>query len=134
MDVPEFEKAWKSEHAAIATVLEAIPKLDIASARGKERLLAAKEMILDHLRNEEQHLYPPLRKRAMDHQELQWILDVFAKDMDEVTRTVLSFFRKYEKNPSAVDIPADFGRMVAVLKDRISREENVLIKEYARLL
>jgi len=129
----DFITIWKAEHEAIEKALAEAPKLDLTSARGKEKLLATKEILLKHLKSEDNHLYPILKQHAEENMDLKKILDTFANDMSSITKIVLSFFKKYEKDSSSKDIAADFGKMVAALKSRISREENILMKEYLKV-
>ena len=123
----------KSEHAVLVEVLGEIRKLGIGSKEGQSKLLAAKASFLAHLKKEDVELYPPLRKAAEGDPRVKQTLEMFAKDMDAVSKDTTSFFEKYARGGSDLEFASDFGRLLATLGARIRKEESILYPEYDKL-
>jgi hypothetical protein len=60
-------------------------------------------------------------------------MDMYAKDMEQVSKTAMAFFDKYGGGGSGFQFAADYGSLVAQLKRRIKNEEGELYKEFERL-
>lgn len=123
----------KSEHVAIVGVLGQVKELGISSMEGKQKLIAAKESFLAHLRKEDAELYPVLRKAADNDPRLKQNLEMFAKDMDQISKATLQFFEKYTQGGPDADFARDFGTLFATLGARTRKEENILYQEYDKL-
>jgi len=78
-------------------------------------------------------LYPVMHKAAQSDNSLKGTLDVFAKDMDVISKKSLDFFAKYEKGGSNMEFAKDFGTLIATLNHRIRREENTLYAKFDEL-
>lgn len=124
----------KKDHEEIVEVLTKVKKLGISSKDGQDMLLAAKGGLLAHLSKEDKRLYPILRKAAENNQNLKTTLDMFAKDMESVSKAAVEFFEKYEKGGSGIEFAKDFGRLVGVLSIRIQKEENIIYAEYEKMI
>ena len=124
----------KKEHASIAGLLKEVKALGIGSKEGKAKLLMAKDGLLSHLNKEDAQLYPVLKKEAERNPELKRTLDIFAQEMDGISRVVLSFFEKYSSAaPSGLEFAKDLGGIFTGLETRIRREENILYREYEKI-
>jgi len=130
----EYIKNWKAEHIAIMNILASAVKLDICSKAGQEKMLEAKNKILSHLKSEDEVLYPMLKKVARDKVSLERLMTIFTKEMDELAPIVLAFFKKYEANPMANGLSFELGAIIAELKIRIDKEENIFIKQYEDII
>ncbi len=122
----------KKDHESLLATLDEVTSLGISSEEGLKKLLAVKEGLLAHLSREDRDLYPPLKKAAESDAALQHTLDVFAKDMTGISQTALDFFGKYIDGGSSMEFARDFGRLVAALKNRIGREEDILYPQYEK--
>jgi len=60
-------------------------------------------------------------------------LDNFAKDMEVISEAAFEFFEKYSTGGSGIEFAKDFGRLFALLSQRISKEENIIYKKYEEL-
>lgn len=123
----------KKEHATIADVLDQVSRLGVTSKEGQQRLIDAKNGLLAHLRKEDEQLYPVLNRAADKDARLKQTLDLFAKDMTEISRGAMDFFGKYSQGGSGLDFAMDVGRLFTVLKSRIGKEEDIIYKEYNKL-
>jgi hypothetical protein len=129
----DYIKTWHREHAQILEALFQVVHLDIFSRAGQMKLQELKRVLDAHLKSEDLNFYPVLRKGAETDPGLRRELFLFAADMDKITEEATAFFRKEESDPMGKDIPSEFGRISAVIKSRISREENILMQEFVKL-
>lgn len=123
----------KREHAAIANILGEASRLGITSKEGQLKLLDAKKGLLAHLKKEDDQLYPALKRAAQNDRNLGQTLDVYAKDMEGISKAAITFFTKYAQGGSGIEFAKDIGALFSTLKSRIRKEEDVLYKEYDRL-
>ena len=124
----------KKEHLVITDSLNKVKNLGIASEEGQKTLVAVKSALLAHLHKEDERLYTVLYKAAVSDVNLKQSLDMFAKDMGNITKTALDFFEKYSKGGTTLEFAEDFGQLCAMLSSRISKEENILYKRYDELI
>jgi len=120
----------KRDHKTIVNVLDEVGKLGISSKEGQQRLMDAKQGLLAHLKKEDDRLYPVLKSAAEKKQSLKQTLDIFAKDMAEISKTAIDFFNKYAQGGSGLEFARDIGNLFTTLKSRIRKEEDILYKEY----
>ncbi len=119
-----FEK-FKREHKVIIDNLRKIKKLNIHTKKGQLELLAAKNDILAHMKNENEKFYSVLKKRAGSNGRLKETLNAFDKDMIVISKYTLDFF---ESILTEVDIDLDLAleRFIEVHSTRMLREEAIL--------
>jgi len=123
----------KIEHAKIAKALNEVVSIGIGSEEGREKLMNAKEMLLQHLQKEDKYLYPILEEAAKEDRQIRHTLDSFAKDMEAISKLALDFFEKYEKGGGGLEFAKEFGHLYTSLSMRIRREENYLYKIFLTL-
>jgi len=123
----------KRDHALVTYTLNKVKELGIGSKEGQDKLLSVKTALLAHLRAEDEQLYPALNQEAEKNESLRRTLNLFARDMEIVSKEALRFFDKYAHGGSGLEFAKDFGHLYAVLSQRISKEENVLYPEYDKL-
>ncbi len=56
----EYIKNWKAEHVEIMVTLSLAASLNVCSKPCHEKILEAKDLILRHLKSEDEVLYPTL--------------------------------------------------------------------------
>jgi|GEM_PF-461894 len=152
-------KELKEEHTEIIDSLLRVKMLKVCSDDGQRILMQVKDLLLAHLKKEDNELYPALRDASSRDKTLAEELNRFESDMVEVTRTAGRFFDKYSADvPSLLqhcakpslgsrikkllgrdgespeqDFAADFDNLFATLLARVRQEENVLYKSFDRL-
>ena len=124
---------FKREHAEIINMLSEVKELGILSRQGQAKLMSAKESLLEHLWNENERLYPVLWKEAAYNNNLKNILDLFAIEMEDVSRIVQEFFDKYSRGVLGKELQEEFESLFVALRNRIRNEEDILYKEYERM-
>ncbi len=122
----------KKQHTAILHMLTQAKSSGLVTIEGYRHLSTAKNALLSHLEKEDQEFYPRLTQLGATDVHLQSTLDAFAQDTEKVTAAVIQFFNKYEHASTDLDFINDVGSLIALLKLRISREENLLYKEYEK--
>lgn len=123
----------KADHQKLVAVLTDIRTKGIVSKEAVQLLMTAKGALLAHLKKEDTFLYPELQSAAKDDKNLASTVDLFAKDMDKISQSVLAFFAKYENGGEGMEFAKDIGNLMATLGNRIQREENALYPEYDRV-
>ncbi len=126
----------KKEHSEILAALNEVKELGILSKEGQDKLMSLEVSLLAHLEMEDDELYPTLRKEAEHYNSIKDTLDLFAIDMENVSKIVREFFEKYSEGFSDMDIKEiseDFENLLAALTKRIGNEEESLYEEYEAL-
>ena len=126
----ELIEQFKKEHCEIIALLSEVKKLGIHSKEGQARLMIAKGVLLEHLKHEDEQLYPALRKEAEHNKNLKRELELFAMDPEYVSRVVAEFFDTYSEGGAGKDFSINFESLFAALNSRITHEEEALYQEY----
>jgi iron-sulfur cluster repair protein YtfE (RIC family) len=121
---------FKREHSEILAILNEIEGLDILSKEGQAKLMSIKAHLLAHLKKEDEKLYPVLYKVVEHNNNLKNILDLFAMDMENVSRVAQEFFDKYSRGVLGKDLQEEFESLFVTLRNRIRCEEDILYDEY----
>lgn len=124
----------RAQHKEIANNLNKVRELGIGSKEGQQLLLSVKGNLLAHLQKEDKELYPVLRKQAEIDSSLKKTMEIFAKDMESISKAAMDFFTKYAGGGSGIEFSKDFGRLFIILGGRISKEEDILYKAYDKLV
>lgn len=123
----------RKEHADIVNDLERVRKVGISSKEGQEWLINAKKSLIAHIQKEDAKLYPVLKEAAEKDPAVKRTLELFAKDMAEISKTAIDFFEKYAQGGSGMVFAADYGVFFAALQSRIRREENIVYRYYEKV-
>ncbi len=126
----------KKEHSEILSELNEIRELGILSKEGQSKLLSLEVDLLAHLEMEDDQLYPALKKEAEHSNSIKDTLELFAIDMENVSKIVRKFFKKYSEGFSGVELDKlseDFENLFSALTKRICNEEESLYEEYEAL-
>jgi hypothetical protein len=140
----------KKEHTEIIDTLLRVKAMDITTEHGQEALLSAKDMLLSHIKKEDDELYPVLRKIAGDDEARKKTAEALEAEMKEIADEAFDFFEKYTKETLAVnnsgkqkrgigrffkmfsgkekidDFIIDFERLYSILLSRIRKEDEIL--------
>jgi len=126
----------KKEHSEILATLNEVKQLGILSEEGQDELMSLEVSLLAHLEMEDDQLYPALKKEAEHSNSIKDTLELFAIDMENVSKTVREFFEKYSEGFSGVELDKlseDFENLFSALTKRICNEEESLYEEYESL-
>jgi hemerythrin superfamily protein len=126
----------KKEHSEILATLNAVKKLGILSKEGQDKVMSLEVSLLAHLGMEDDQLYPALKKEAEHRNSIKDTLELFAIDMENVSKIVREFFEKYSEGFSGMErdrLSEDFENLFSALTKRICNEEESLYEEYETL-
>jgi len=126
-------EGFKREHSGIIEALREVEAHGILTKEGQAKLMSVKETLLGHLKEEDEKFYPILRKKAEQNKKLKEELDVFAKDLESVSKVVSGFFDRYDKGVLSAGLLTDFETLFMVLRNRMRNEENFLYGEYEKI-
>ncbi len=126
-------EGFKREHSGIIEALREVEVHGILTKEGQAKLMSVKETLLGHLKEEDEKFYPILRKKAEQNKKLKEELDVFAKDLESVSKVVSGFFDRYDKGVLSAGLLTDFETLFMVLRNRMRNEENFLYGEYEKI-
>ncbi len=123
-----------NDHKILIEALNEVKQLGIAKKEGQEKLLSIKNAFINHLKKEDLKLYPALHSAASKDEKLKKKLEMFAKDMDEISKGVMTFFSTYSSDKyDNHEFAKDFGKIYSTLKNRVYKEENILYPEYDKI-
>ena len=117
----------RDQHAQLYVLLDELQRLGLAGPEGRERLQKARQAMLAHLSLEDSRLYPVLHA----HPSTSALARRYAEEMQQLTPALLAFFDTYHEgsaDPQAFS--RSLGQLLAVLQQRISREEGRLYPAY----
>ncbi len=124
---------FKREHSEILAILNEVKELGILSKEGQVKLVSIKASLLEHLWNENERIYPVLWKEAEHNKDLKDVLDLFAIEMEDVSKVVEQFFNKFHEGTVDRNFPHEFETVFAAISKRIKNEEEILYGEYEKI-
>ncbi len=124
---------FKREHSEIIDALKECRELGIFTKKGQTKLIAVKESLLEHLKEEDEKFYPVLWQEAEQNKQLKEGLEIFAKDWGNVSSVAFEIFDRYDKEVLGEDLLLDFEALFTVLRHRMRNEENFLYGEYEKI-
>ncbi len=128
----------KKEHLEIQDILQ---KVQSSSATSKENLKLIYEFsgkLMEHIKKEDEYVYPELERLAKDDVGLRVTLDMFKDEMEQISEALHGFLSKYPDASSIDnnkdDFVKDLSRMIILLKNRIMKEEIIIFKQFQRAI
>jgi regulator of sigma D len=123
-------KELKEEHVELFGLLEAFKKGRGVDGTGwKEKLFSARKLFQDHLKKEDEELYPRLIKKWAGDKSMENIVKKFIADMKVISKETMAFLDRYDTTSSGSDFMKDYAEMMVDLKSRMQEEEDKLFKE-----
>ena len=90
--------------------------------------------MLNHLWDEDNQLYPVLRKASEHNKKLKEILSFFVNGLSTIHEEMLTLITKYSKEVvKDSNFQRDYERLFEALNIRVVYEENILFGEYEKL-
>lgn len=122
----------RTQHQTILDRLAQVELDQSSSPTRVARLQAIERMIMDHLKLEDEQIYPALRRAADDDVLLRGVLDAFARDSEELSTRIARFFERARvSDPSGLE--RECSELIGTLRVRVRREEELLFSEYEKL-
>jgi DUF438 domain-containing protein len=144
----------KNEHTEIIDMLLRAKSLSRRDTSGLRQLPIAKDLLISHLKKEDNELYSYLMERAKEDVSLKNQVIEFISEMRDITEKVIAFFDRYtekiEEQPKTGSIlqrlkdtlfkgtkkdefQEEFEKIYSLILDRIHKEENTLYPLYLKL-
>ncbi len=122
---------FKKEHSEIIETLKEVEELGVRTKEGHAKLMFLTMDLLNHLWNEDECLYPVLRKTSENNKKLKEILSFFVNGLGAIHEEMLNFMVEYSKGVVIeINFQRDYERLFGALSKRIEYEENILYDEY----
>ncbi len=119
------------EHNYMKELLEKIRAKGLTSEESRNELFRVKELLLSHMKKEDEKLYPVLKENAEKEDRFEETLRWYVDEMESISKKALDFFNKYENiNNNSVEFSKDIGELIALLTQRIRKDEMVLFQKY----
>ncbi len=126
----ELIKELKSEHLEIIDALKEVKEFGILTFKGQAKLMSVKAILLEHLKKEDEKLYPFFYKIAEQDKKLKDTLELFAADLENLSRIVIEFFNTFSNGDLDTKFVDEFEDLFVALCKRMRYEEFLLFDEY----
>ena len=125
---------FKKEHSKIIEAFKKVEESGIHTKEGHTKLMFLLPNLLNHLWDEDNQLYPVLRKASEHNKKLKEILSFFVNGLSTIHEEMLTLITKYSKEVvKDSNFQREFERLFDVLSKRIQYEEEILYDEYNKL-
>ncbi len=125
---------FKREHSGFVEALKEVEELGILTKEGHAKLMYLLPDLLDHLWNEDERIYPVLRRASEHNKTLKEILRFFVNGLGAIHEEMLIFMAKYSEGVVMYNtFQREYERLFDTLSKRIGYEENFLYDEYEEL-
>lgn len=119
------------EHSSILISFGNLANLDFSSQEDRQYLLSVKSTLLDHLRRENDSIYPKLLEAASNDAILKYTVDRYMGDLVRITTILILFLEKYSKHDTdASSFKREHNRLGTILHALFRIEEEVIFNEY----
>ena len=113
---------FKKEHSVIIEALKEVEELGVPTKEGHAQLMILTVYLLNHLWNEDQSLYPVLRKESEHNKKLKETLSSFDNSLGGIHEEMQNFITKYYKGVIDNNFQREYKRLFGALSKRIEYE------------
>jgi iron-sulfur cluster repair protein YtfE (RIC family) len=121
-----------SEHVCILKHVEILKNSKDSPEIIRNSYFQLKELLITHLKKEDEELYPLLKKIAKDDPNRSRLLAKYINEIITISGEILNFFSLYKEPESGINFIADLGTVIGKLSVRISFENNIFFKEFEK--
>ncbi len=133
VNVSALIEEFKKEHSRIIEAFKEVKELSILTKEEQAKFKFLATDLLNHLWNEDERLYPILRKESEHNKKLKEILSFFVNGLGTIDVEMAEFFTKYSKGVIDSRFQREYERLFEALNIRIGYEENILYGEYEKI-
>lgn len=98
----------------------------------KIALIEIKELLINHLQNEDKELYTELNKIGESNEEVKATIAMFTTDIQFATERFLIFISQLDNDADLTSLSDQYLDLVSLIDRRIDREEIILFKLYEK--
>ena len=124
----------RREHIDVMKMLEEMKAAVHHSDDKRMHVIEVMDGLLNHLRKEDELLYPVLTAAAAADRRLAKLLEISSRDMDEISRIAADLFSIPREKQSDTAFFRNLGGFIALIRQRVMKEEAILFPEYDRLV
>lgn len=125
-------KQLRQEHTKIINSLVEIKKLGSTSSTAQGKIKDLRDILLKHLKTEDEGIYAILKKKGEENPHLKYVLEPFIQEMAGTSKSVLEFFEKYSHGDSNQEFLDNFEQFFNIIENRIKKEEKLLNSAYQK--
>ncbi|NQY92928.1 MAG: hypothetical protein HRT43_02070 [Campylobacteraceae bacterium] len=125
-----FTKELRQENYLILKTLKQAKQLTMRTLRGRKLLFDKRNDLISHLKREDEKIHSALQGAMQSHPDLEQTLAMFKEDIENTTKTVIAFFRKYNSDDADKELSDDFDKLFSTITKRIEKEENIFYAEF----
>ena len=126
----DFTKELRQENYLILKTLKQAKQLTMRTLRGRKLLFDKRNDLISHLKREDEKIHSALQGAMQSHPDLEQTLAMFKEDIENTTKTVIAFFRKYNSDDADKELSDDFDKLFSTITKRIEKEENIFYAEF----
>ncbi len=123
----------KMEHSEIVGPFKEVEELGVLTKEGQAKLMFLAADLLKHLWNEDERLYPVLRKASEHNKKLKETLSFFVNGLGDIYEGTLKFITKYSNGFIDSNFQREYERLFEALNKRMRYEEILLFDEYEKI-
>ncbi|UCE79997.1 MAG: hemerythrin domain-containing protein [Nitrospiraceae bacterium] len=123
----------KKEHAEIKDSLKKIEQMDLYRKEARNELMKVKGLFLQHLKKEDEEVYPKLKMASSNDEDLMHMLNYFEDDAKLISKFTSIFFDRHFNKHSSEGFQMEFRVICSTLLNRIEIEEEIFFPEYDKL-
>lgn len=121
-------RQMKKQHQHLLDGLRDVQSLGVTTPGAKDKLFKIKELLLTHVKLEDELLYPGLRASA--DPEAQRLAELFESEMEDISKDAIAFFEKYVEADHGTSFSRDIAHLILGIRKRIEAEESLLYPAY----
>lgn len=122
------------EHSSILISFGNLANLDLSCRDDRQYLLSLKSTLLDHLRRENDSIYPKLLDAAKNDAALKHTVNRYMGDLVRITTILVLFLEKYSKDDAdESSFKREYSRLGTILHALFRIEEEVIFNEYLNI-
>jgi len=129
----EFVDSLRQEHAEIKGSLNRLAAMDFNNKEARIMLMEVKEIFINHIKKEDDVMYPRLKEASSSDENLMHILKYMEDEIELISKFVFIFFDKYSKKSSSDGFEREFSLICSTLITRIEKEEAIFFPEYEKI-
>jgi len=120
----------REDHTRIRASLDEIEAMCLAGKDVQEKVRSIEHHLVEHLKKEDELLYPRLREHMHGRKELKRLLDSLPGNMDYITRLAEEFFSRHPSAETSPEFKMELESLIENIRNRILNEENFFFMEY----
>jgi hemerythrin superfamily protein len=129
----DFIYELKQEHSQIRVSLQEISSMDLHSKEARKKLLEMKALFINHIKKEDEEIYPKLKEVSSNDAQFMNILNYLESEIRLISQFVSIFFDRVPDKKASQGLNREFSLISSTLIKRIDHEEEIFFPEYEKI-